>query len=74
MAIGTLINILNPELFIIGGGASKAWDFFYISMMEEVSKRSLTKPAERINVVPAALGNDAGLIGASGLIAQSLGF
>ena len=33
LAIGILINILDPEMFIIGGGASKAWDFFYHFMI-----------------------------------------
>ena len=73
LAIGSLINILNPEILIIGGGASQAWDFFYPAMMEEIRKRALKEPAERIMVVPAKLGNDAGLIGACGLVAQSLG-
>jgi len=73
LAIGSLINILNPEIFIIGGGASQAWDFFYPAMMEEIKLRALKEPAERISVVPTKLGNDAGLIGACGLVAQSLG-
>ena len=74
LAIGTLINILDPELFVICGGASNAWDLFYHSMMEEINKRTLIKPSGTVKVVPAALGDDAGLIGASVLIAQSLGF
>ena len=72
LAIGSLINILNPEIFIIGGGASQAWDFFYPAMMEEIGNRALKEPAERISVVPTKLGNDAGLIGACGLVAQYL--
>lgn len=74
LAIGSLINILNPEMFVIGGGASKAWDFFYPAMMKEMQKRALTRMAEQVRVVPARLGDEAGLIGACGLIAQSLGF
>ncbi|MGA1789982.1 MAG: ROK family protein [bacterium] len=73
LAIGSLINILNPEIFIIGGGASQAWDFFYPAMMDEIKLRALKEPAERIRVVPAKLGNDAGLIGACGLVLRSLG-
>ncbi|MGA1865435.1 MAG: ROK family protein [bacterium] len=74
LAIGALVNILDPEIFIIGGGASKAWDFFSHSMKEEISKRTLFKSAGSVKVVPAELGNDAGLIGAGGIIAQSLNF
>ena len=72
LAIGSLINILNPEIFIIGGGASRAWDFFYPAMMKEIGNRALKEPAERIIVVPTKLGNDAGLVGACGLVAKSL--
>lgn len=43
-------------------------------MMEEIGKRTLAKPVEKVKIVPAALGDDTGLIGACGLIAQSLGF
>ncbi|MGA1843269.1 MAG: ROK family protein [bacterium] len=72
IAIGSLINILNPELFIIGGGASNAWDFFYPSMVEETKQRSLAGLAERVRIVRAHLGDDAGMIGACGLAARSL--
>ena len=74
VALGSLINILNPEMIIIGGGASKAWDFFYPAMMDEMRKRVLTRMAQQVRVVPARLGDEAGLIGACGLIAQALGF
>jgi glucokinase len=74
LAIGSLINILNPEIFIIGGGVSKAWNFFYKSMMEEIHKRVFNRQAGRIKVVAGNLGDDAGLIGAGCLAAQTLGF
>ena len=74
IAIGSLINILNPELFIIGGGASNAWDLFYPSMVEEAKRRSLPGLAERVRIVRARLGDDAGMIGACGLAAYSFGF
>jgi len=72
IAIGNLINILDTELFIIGGGASNAWDSFYPSMAEEARRRSLPGPAGMVRIVRAHLGDDAGLIGACGLAAFSL--
>jgi glucokinase len=45
-----LVNILNLEMYVVGGGASSAWDAFAPSMFEELRRRSLvyaaTAPAD----------------------------
>jgi glucokinase len=39
------INVLNLEMFVIGGGASSAWDAFAPSMFKELRERSIVYAA-----------------------------
>jgi len=41
MMLADLVNILNLEMFVIGGGVSSAWDAFAPSMFAELRERSL---------------------------------
>jgi glucokinase len=76
IAIGAMVNALNLPMYVIGGGASNAWDAFAPSMFEEMKFRSsiysLTSP-DRIGhdkgtiITRALLGSDAGLYGAARL-------
>lgn len=68
IGIASLINILNPEMVVLGGGVSKAWDMFFSYTQEEVQKRALKIPATRAKIVPAVCGDDAGLLGAAYLV------
>lgn len=68
IGIASLINIFNPEMVVIGGGVSCAWDLFTPSMQEEIEKRAFKIPAQRVRIVPAACGDDAGLLGAAHLV------
>jgi glucokinase len=69
-ALASLVNIINPESIIIGGGVLPAWDFFMPAAREEMLSRAFQAPAERVELVPAALGDRAGFIGAAGLFWQ----
>lgn len=70
--LGDLAHIFNPEVFILGGGVSLLGDLIF-----EPIKRSLREhvmdPAylDGVRVLPAALGDDAGLVGAMVLASQS---
>jgi glucokinase len=50
LLLAGLVNILNLEMYVIGGGASSAWDAYAPSMFEELRERSLvyaaTAPAD----------------------------
>lgn len=67
IALGNLINCLNPEIIVIGGGASAGWDLFMPHLKDQISKRSYRVSAERAKIVPALLGDDAGILGAASL-------
>lgn len=73
IALAGLINVLNPDAIVIGGGAASGLDLFIGSLREEVRKRAFRKPAERARIVRAELGNDAGIAGAAYLAFSKTG-
>jgi glucokinase len=66
--IGSLVNIFNPELVVIGGGFAAAGDFVLEPAREILRREALAKVGYRVPIVRAELGTAAGLIGA-GLVA-----
>lgn len=67
IGLANLINILNPEMIVIGGGVANAWDLFARHMNHEVAERAFPLPAAEVKIVPAECGDDAGLLGAARL-------
>ena len=63
-AIGSLVNIFNPEVVVIGGGFSQARDLFLEPALESMREEALPPGRDLVRVVPALLGPDAGLVGA----------
>lgn len=67
VALGGLINVLNPEVIVIGGGAAGGWDLFVEHLQREIAARAFAVPAERARIVRAECGDDAGILGAAHL-------
>ncbi|MFN2491561.1 MAG: ROK family protein [Pyrinomonadaceae bacterium] len=67
IGIANLLNILDPEIVIIGGGLSNAWELFEKEMRQQVTERAFPIPARRVNIVRAQCGDDAGVLGAARL-------
>lgn len=67
IGLSSVINLINPEVIIIGGGVSMAGDILFNPIKKEIEKRALKIPRELVKIVPAQLGNDAGMIGSSTL-------
>lgn len=72
VALASLINVLNPEVIVIGGGVSAGWDLFIDHTKEQIKQRTFTEPGETVKIVRATLRDDAGLLGASRLAFDSL--
>lgn len=64
----SVVNLLNPEKIIIGGGVAAAGDILLNPIKETIIKRAMPISGSAVQVVPAQLGNTAGVIGASLLI------
>ena len=65
IGLANLINIINPEMIVIGGGVVNAWELFEKHMHREIAERAFPVPAKEVKVVPAERGDDAGLLGAA---------
>lgn len=71
-AVSVIINLLNPEMVLIGGGVSNGGDYLFRALKEEVALRSMENNIEKIYIGPAGLGDDCGVIGAAALILRSV--
>lgn len=61
-----IINIFDPEIVLIGGGISKEGDVLLEPLRQTVARESYSRHSElQPKIVAAALGNDAGIIGAA---------
>jgi glucokinase len=64
IALISLTNILDPEMFVIGGGVSRSWALVQPTMLETLRSSPFIKPARRPRVRRARLGDRAGQVGA----------
>ncbi len=76
LGLSNVIAFVNPELIALGGGVSSAGDFLLERVLPAVEIRTTMVPRGTTRIVRAALGNDAGAVGAAtaamrgGLIAK----
>lgn len=64
-AMGTLSVITNPEVFVIGGGVSKAGDIIIDTVAKHYYESVFAAATNGVKIELATLGNDAGVIGAA---------
>ena len=65
IGLGIVINLLNPEKILIGGGVVSAGKFLLGPAVEEARRRSHRISFAGCRIEKASLGNDAGLAGAA---------
>lgn len=68
----SLVNIFNPEVFVIGGGLIKAGELILAPARRVLAERGLRPNRDLVKVVPARFGADAGLVGAACLALDEL--
>lgn len=66
------LHAFDPEILVIGGGVSRAGDLLFGPVRKVINERAMA-PYRNTPVVPAALGDDAGLVGAAVLVLTELG-
>lgn len=67
MGIGNILNIINPEKIVLGGGVAMAGEILMNPMKEKLKKYALPVTLKNIEIVQGVLGNEAGIKGAVGL-------
>ena len=65
LGMGNLLNILDPEIIVVGGGVALAGDILFNAINEKLKQYSLPSCLENLKIVQAQLGNDAGILGAA---------
>lgn len=66
VGLGGLVNVFGPEVVVIGGGVTQALGQPFLDVIESSARAQIiTDPKKVIKFTPAALGDDAGVLGAS---------
>jgi len=68
VALGAVMNTMDLRVSIIGGGLSAAGEVVMDAIKKSVQHHVLTPLRPDIKVIPARLGNNAGILGAAGLV------
>jgi len=68
LGLKAAIMLLNPQRVVIGGGISKAGDRLFVPLREELRRQITSWSGARLDLVPAALGDDSVLWGALALV------
>ncbi|MDQ7779309.1 MAG: ROK family protein [Planctomycetota bacterium] len=71
IAIGNMVNVFNPELVVIGGGLGQAGAVVLDPIRRSALGNILPPLRKKVKIVPARLGNSAGIIGAAAWAAMS---
>jgi glucokinase len=67
-AVGSTLNLLSPEVIVIGGGVAGALGPSFVERIWELAQRyALPNVADGVRCVAAALGDDSGIVGAAAL-------
>ncbi len=72
VALSAVVNLLNPDAIVIGGGVANAGNVLFSRIRKTISGRAMPAQARHVKVLKAKLGNDAGLIGAAILVKENL--
>jgi len=64
LALISLTNALDPELFVMGGGVTRSWGLVQPTMLDTLKSSPFIKPGRRPRLLRARLGDRAGQVGA----------
>lgn len=65
VGIASLVNLLNPEVVVVGGGVIAAGDLLLEPARRVVAMRALAPSRDVVRIVPARFGAEAGMLGAA---------
>jgi glucokinase len=73
VGVCNLVNMLNPEVVVIGGGVIAAGDLLLEPVRAVVAERALSPAREHVRIVPARFGAESGMLGAAALALEGIG-
>lgn len=65
-ALVGIVNVMNPQLVVVGGGIGEACPLIIERAAQVIADEALAGRRD-VKIVPAQLGNDAGVVGAAAL-------
>ena len=71
-ALAGVVNLLNLDAIVIGGGVAKAGKVLFDSIVKTLKNQAMNVQAKRVKILRAKLGNEAGLIGAAIMVKEGL--
>ena len=71
-ALSDVIWLLNPDAIVLGGGVAKAGELVFGPIRRTIRERTSPVFYEELKILPAELGNDAGIIGCGNLAVDAL--
>jgi glucokinase len=72
VGVANLMNLMNPERFVIGGGIAQAGELLFGPICRTVDSRAVPLQRRTAAIVPAELGDGAGVMGAAALVYDRL--
>ncbi len=72
VGLANLINILTPEVIVLGGGVMQSWPLLAPHVMRTLETRGKMVPFDQVKILPAALGLSAGVTGAARAILDQI--
>ncbi|KPK65644.1 MAG: hypothetical protein AMK73_02310, partial [Planctomycetes bacterium SM23_32] len=66
-----MCNIADPDVVVLGGSMSKAWDLFREPLLAEGLKYTNAVTRDAVRIVPSELVDSAGMLGAAALVLGS---
>ncbi len=67
-----VVNLLNPERIIIGGGIAKAGELLFGPIRKAVRARAMDVPGDTVKIIPSKLWDDAGILGSEVLVRERI--
>jgi len=72
IGLANLINLIDPQIIVITGGAANGWDLFAGEMHRQVEERAFRTISHQVKIARAECGDNAGLLGAARLAQTAL--
>ncbi len=72
LKVAFLVNFLNPEVVVVGGGMEEGGSILLNAVKEAVSRHAFPEMANAVRILPSRLGNNAVAVGAASLIVRQI--